>query len=376
MENEVPGFCRREATRLVFEVPTPLAPRMLRELEGIGIPDVMIQNGRVSRLVRGRLPLLRGTRLPDESPSARILAWVPRNCARNVLSLVGTVCRMDIPGHGNAWTQDVILSCGPAMARCLDGMTPPALPEGMEIPHLHEDLAVLVFIVPRGLGGRVAAAALAQGTSVPGTVYGRGAGMRDRLGLLRITIPAEKEVLRVLVPRHDADAARVRILEDARIAHGGQAFATWQPAEMALPDTRLSLGHQAHAASMEQVIGAIDAMRGNTRWRRRQGPGEGMPETGRMQQTALHLMAGPDAAAALATAAMEAGAPGGTAMEMRYQHSGSGENSWGTPGGRSLTLLVLPSDKADIVARALETAMAGTAGEGSFLELQATRRQD
>jgi hypothetical protein len=54
------------------------------------------------------------------------------------------------------------------------------------------DLSGIGCILPRGLGDPIARIALELGTCVPAITFGIGTGLRDRLGLLRIAIPAER----------------------------------------------------------------------------------------------------------------------------------------------------------------------------------------
>jgi hypothetical protein len=69
----------------------------------------------------------------------------------------------------------------------------------------HEEHTLMSCVVPRGQAAALAEALLELGVCVPIVFFGEGMGLRDKLGLLRITIPREKEVIWFIVPRSDAD---------------------------------------------------------------------------------------------------------------------------------------------------------------------------
>lgn len=68
------------------------------------------------------------------------------------------------------------------------------------------DAALITCIVQRGVGDRVVTAAIDAGAQGATVFYARGTGVRQRhLGLLAITVSAEKEVIYVVAANEQAD---------------------------------------------------------------------------------------------------------------------------------------------------------------------------
>jgi len=128
-----------------------------------------------------------------------------------------------------------------------------------------------VFIsctVPRGGGDALARAILELGVCVPVIFFGTGMGFRDKLGLLRITIPVEKEIIWFVVPRTDAELVEKTLIPRARLDVPGKGFLYKCFVHAPVVNLRLRHGKRSHAATMEQVIAALDEVRGSSDWRR------------------------------------------------------------------------------------------------------------
>jgi len=124
-------------------------------------------------------------------------------------------------------------------------------------------------IVPRGLGSVVARTALELGTSVPSIAYANGSGGRDRLGLLRVAIPPEKEIVTVTTPAADAEALARQIVDASNLDRPGGGFVYLHPLSRGVVNVRLWIGAQRHAASFNQIVAAVDSLWGGADWRRR-----------------------------------------------------------------------------------------------------------
>lgn len=61
------------------------------------------------------------------------------------------------------------------------------------------DVALITCIIQRGMAEPVVAAARAVGAQGATVHFARGTGIRERLGLLSITVEAEKEVIQIVV---------------------------------------------------------------------------------------------------------------------------------------------------------------------------------
>ncbi|HAE37207.1 MAG TPA: hypothetical protein DCG57_01050, partial [Candidatus Riflebacteria bacterium] len=132
------------------------------------------------------------------------------------------------------------------------------------------DLALITGIQSKsGSGEHLFRVALKLGAGVPVVGIGLGTGIRDRLGLLRITISPEKELVYLMVPAHDADGLQRLLIEEGHIDRPGGGFLYQTPIRAGMVDSLLRIGHQEHAASIEQIIAAIDDLKKSTAWRKR-----------------------------------------------------------------------------------------------------------
>ena len=68
------------------------------------------------------------------------------------------------------------------------------------------NLQQITCILQRGNADKVVNAAIAAGAPAATIIFGRGTGIRQRLGLLKIAISPEKEVIEVIVTDKQEDA--------------------------------------------------------------------------------------------------------------------------------------------------------------------------
>jgi len=115
----------------------------------------------------------------------------------------------------------------------------------------------------------MAKTALDLGICVPLVTFGKGNDIRDQLGLIRITISAEKEIVRLVMPEQDSESIIRILVEQSRLDRPGRGFIYQTPVSMGLLDTYLKIGKQKYAASIEQIIAAIDQLKSGTSWRKR-----------------------------------------------------------------------------------------------------------
>jgi hypothetical protein len=141
-----------------------------------------------------------------------------------------------------------------------------------------EDYALLCCTVSRGLGESLSAAILELGVCVPVVFFGTGMGLRDKLGLLRITIPVEKDVIWFLVPRSDAELVEKTLIPRARLDVPGHGFLYKVFVHAPVVNLLVRQGKRVHAATMEQVIAALDEVQGSSNWRRLGTKTGGFPE--------------------------------------------------------------------------------------------------
>lgn len=324
-----------------------VSPLVSRGLQAMGVPAVVVESGRTvrQRTVRNRRLWKRQTARLEDSPADLFRFDVPRGHARRYLLGVSDAVDMTIPGRGTIYVQDVEEFRNPVEMVVPDE----AVQHDEKIPLLR-NLALLTFVLSSiGSGERLAGIALELGTGVPLVTLGTGTGMRDRLGLLRITIPPEKELVHLVVPSFDAEGLIRLFIEEGRLNGPGKGFVYSSPVGEGLLDTRLRIGSQKHAASMEQVVAAIDKLHRGTEWRRRFDPASEMGARDLSRDLAeITVICAEERSGALVSAAQRAGAAGATLSRVRKIYL---EDTAHRDSARERCIITLPRHRSDAVIR-------------------------
>lgn len=90
-------------------------------------------------------------------------------------------------------------------------------------------LKLVTCIVQRGRADQVAKAALAAGAAGVTIFFGRGLGLRERLGLLGLAIVPEKEVLLIVCPEADAQRIFQEVVQASKVRTPGMGIAWLSP---------------------------------------------------------------------------------------------------------------------------------------------------
>lgn len=293
------------------------ATPIIEALAAVGIVDGHIAVGRAA-VLNEKKGLLGGERtILAEDPIEIFSFLINSECEEAALNLVIKKGAMDVPGRGMAHSEEVTLF--KAHELCVENKPAPFKPETAY--HLLGELTGICCIVQRGQGNPVARVSLDTGTCVPAVTYGDGTGVRDKLGLLRITIPAEKEVINIAVSRHDADAVMNLMVDAGKLDQPGKGFIYLYPLSKGLVNTKITLGMPKHAASIEQIISVIDQMKGGAGWRRRSGTADSDDKSKRkclFNLTALTLTCDEGRGHDLVEAAMAVGAAGATISKQKH----------------------------------------------------------
>lgn len=189
---------------------------------------------------------------------------------------------------------------------------------------LKENLDIIQCIVEKSQTEQIANAAIAAGAHGPIVHYCEGRGLRDRLGWLRITKQAEKEVLTVIVENADADNVFEAMANAGNLDLPGRGFMYQMPVNKGLFNLPSHFDAQRHNANMQQVIGAIDHLMGHEDWRDQsvfdiggsgKSAGLGFLKKARQQrsledQVCLTAMVDRDHAEELMDMMLDSGAPG------------------------------------------------------------------
>ena len=299
--------------RITCNVHHSISDRVIKVLREAEPKSAFLESCRyVRQMQRKRALGLPGTRTQlDDAPGDRFYITDEPNIAAGIMDQLAKKAELDIPGHGSIMIQEVLVHDGRTEA--------PALPSSRDLSH------ITCILSSPGSGEHLAGIALDLGTGIPAVTLGIGTGLRDRLGLLRVTIPPEKELVHLIVPSHDTESIIQLLVEHGRLNRPGGGFVYQVPVSRALLDTRMRIGAQEHAASIEQIIAALDELRGSTSWRKRFV--DPKPRNLRFMRKQREIISScrEGYAGELVAAAMRAGATGATISRVQNIGIASGE---------------------------------------------------
>lgn len=307
---------QREASRITCTVHQRLGAKVTDCLRALGTQSVLAESARcVRQRMRARGWGLPGLRVDlTDAPMEMFRTTVPRASALRVICELTSAVNLRTPGRGAVYAQDVLET---------GRLNFPDIAPDTDCPKIVlRDLTLLTGILSMaGSGELLAGVALNLGAAVPVISLGTGTGIRDRLGLLRITIPPEKELVHLMVPAHDAAGLQRLLIEEGRLDRPGGGFLYQTPIRAGVVDPLMRIGRQEHAASMEQVIAAIDDLKKGTAWRKRfLGQELSTKDTGPLMRTHREIVfvCTEGQADGFVHAAMNAGATGATTARVRH----------------------------------------------------------
>ncbi len=84
---------------------------------------------------------------------------------------------------------------------------------------------LITCIVQRGKADKVVEAAMAAGAQGATISFGRGTGVRERLGLRGLLIRPEKEIIYIVTKQDESEKVMAAVVHAARLKEKGQGFA-------------------------------------------------------------------------------------------------------------------------------------------------------
>ena len=129
------------------------------------------------------------------------------------------------------------------------------------------DLEAICCICEIGIADDIAKAALQNGAPGPTVTFGEGGGVRDKIPLLRITKGPEKEFVWCIVDKNEADEIFADMARAGHISEPGRGFMYSIPVSSGIVNVSSVASTASHGANMEQVIAAIDEIKGGKDWR-------------------------------------------------------------------------------------------------------------
>ena len=235
------------------------------------------------------------------------------------------------------------------------------------------DLTAIFCIAEGAMTETVSRAAVQAGSPGPTISHCMGRGIRDRHLLLRIAKSADKEFIQTVVENCDADPVFNAMANAGRIDEPGRGFIYRVPVDKGLNNIASVFGVTRHSASFQQIVAAIDELKGNRECRdqsvidlaeasggfgRTFGSGRTKPRQYLDDFTMLTCIAKRTAAEPLTDAALSAGAPGISVSFGRFIASDAERTRNGVRLNRERTLIktALPPRKIPTIMEAMQSA--------------------
>jgi len=297
-------------SRITASVFHSLSKDIIEALAGIGVTTLTSFAARSPIVEQGGF--WGGTKIVDD-PVDTFSFLVPSDVADKVVSLLVTVGRLDLPGRGSVFAVNVELPHSDNANHVNQ-----VLVDGVETVQLSNDVTGICCIVQRGQGTRVARVALDIGAGVPSVTHGVGLGVRDKMGLLRIAIPADKELIWTAVASSDAGILFDGMIEAGQLDQPGKGFIYMFPLSTAHLNMDVTRGMLNSAASTEQIVVAIDGIMGSIDWRQRDYIGDGKKNLTYLTDLVnVLLICNESSGDELVGAAMAAGAAGASIVKTK-----------------------------------------------------------
>ena len=128
-------------------------------------------------------------------------------------------------------------------------------------------MEAICCICEKGVAEDIAQAALAAGAPGPTVAFGEGGGIRDKIPVLRMTKGPEKEFVWCVVDRSESSDVFTSMARAGRITEPGRGFMYSIPVSNGLINVSSTVASSSHGASMEQIISALDEVKGGKDWR-------------------------------------------------------------------------------------------------------------
>jgi nitrogen regulatory protein PII len=259
---------KTECSHITVVIHVSLFKKLLEHLNFIGVNHLYSLFGRsvVLNESRGLMSIFRSSDLLND-PVEVLHFYLPLEHETLVMKSIIKVCRLDVPGRGSVYSRHLLLHSGRA-EEILSQIKVDCLPAANELEGVivYSNLSQIHCTMSKGLVDEVARLLLHLGI-VPMITNAAGTGLRDQLGILRITIPKEKELLSVVVGQQESQNIMDKLISWGKLDRPGRGFIWQVPVEKGVINFKTSHKIIGQAASAEQIIAAIDSLKGSFSWR-------------------------------------------------------------------------------------------------------------
>jgi len=337
--------------KITINIDRELYKSLTEELIRIGIHNYYSESGRsvVIEEKRGAAGYITKEKLVSY-PVVTIFFFIENEYSENLMNHIAGKYDFSTPGKGTIFSSNInLLAAHPFYD------SPPELDTSLLYgnAYLFEELEGLCCIVQRGLGDNIAWTCLESGIGAPQITFGLGGGRRDTLGLLRIAIPAEKEIIDIVTSKYDIHAVMEMIIEKGKMDEPGKGFIYQYSVRHGIVNTKIKQGKSGQVASMEQIISAIDSIKGNLQWRKSRLESVEYKRRFFMNDfTELCLICNSGYGADLMKKAITKGSTGATISKVNYNSETEEEEEISY--GREVCRMIVPKDRVSGITETIE----------------------
>lgn len=330
-----------------------IASAVLEDLESMGLEYSNLIAGRRDLLQerKGLLKMFGTGKSILHDPITIITFLVSSEIEEAIISFIINKGALNISGRGSVFSKEVTLI--KAHEQCQENKI-----QNIEIKRkrFFSDLTGICCIAQKGDGDLLGKVGLETGGGVPAITLGIGTGLRDKIGLWRVTIPAEKEIVNLVTTSHNVESVMEMMIDIGSLDKPGKGFIYLYPIKKGLVDVKAYVGLSRQAASVEQIVTVIDEIKGDTRWRRREFSkyrSIGKKRKYLNDLVNFTLICNEGRATDLIKAAMAAGAGGATISKLNYHRTEKSESLEVSP-AREISEMIISENQIERVVKALE----------------------
>jgi nitrogen regulatory protein PII len=345
----------KKAIEITFVADRETAATILEELEAIGLTYSYSIPGRRDLLQerKGLLRMLGKDSAVLHDPITIITFLISPELEQAIIGFIVEKGGLTVPGRGSVFSKEVALLKSHEQCRENKALT---IDTAIEKRGFYSDLTGICCIAQRGDGDLLARVGLDTGSGVPSITLGIGTGLRDKIGLWRIAIPAEKEIVNLVTTSHNAETVMQMMINIGALDNPGKGFVYLYPIKTGLVDVKAYVGLSRQAASIEQIVSVIDEIKGGTKWRRREFSKH--QRGGKKRNYLSHLVnftliCNEGRSADLIKAAMVVGAGGATTSQIKYRNTEKTEAN-PIPPAREISEMIIGENQIEAVVKALE----------------------
>ena len=334
-----------QITCIVYQ---PITNKALGAMEALGVEEYDLQPCRAVMLRRkdGFMGIGEGIGLEEEL-SDRITFYVSTDAAEIALQALVDACNLTVPGRGSAVCEEIDIVKGSAW----NGRPLTPVPGTDDIATQNNLASITCTKLAFGRGNSIANSVLDLGVPMPLVAAGTGTGLRDKLGVVRVALPAEKEMVNAFVTAHETHEVLGSLFDSARLDRFGAGFIYGTPLVRGVINHMVVRG-QRHAASMEQLIAAVDDIKGSPEWRKR-SLGDEEAEANRRYDFAydlvnLTLICNESKISQLTQAILAAGVSGSVIVRLSHARFDGAEST--VFPSREMTELIIGKDEVEEIA--------------------------